>query len=73
MSADVRRRRAEAARKYQPDPVRLLLIAEAPPAATDRYFYSQMYGSTIRCSGTWPAASWAQSRREPGRQPCWLI
>jgi hypothetical protein len=28
-----------AARRFRPDRVRLLLIAEAPPAALDRYFY----------------------------------
>lgn len=31
--------RRAAARKYQPERVRLLLVAEAPPCATDRYFY----------------------------------
>jgi len=34
-----RRRRARAARKYKPTRVKLLLVAEAPPAALDRYFY----------------------------------
>lgn len=34
-----RRRRQRAARKYRPDHVKLLLVAEAPPAALDRYFY----------------------------------
>ena len=34
-----RRRRERAARKSRPSPVRLLLVAEAPPAALDRYFY----------------------------------
>lgn len=34
-----RRRRDRAARKYQPDHIKLLLVAEAPPAALDRYFY----------------------------------
>lgn len=34
-----RRRRQRAARKYRPDRVALLLIAEAPPSALDRYFY----------------------------------
>lgn len=32
-------RRKEAAAKYRPSSVRLLLVAEAPPAAEDRYFY----------------------------------
>lgn len=36
-AAAVARRRA--AQTYQPDPVRLLLVAEAPPSALDRYFY----------------------------------
>jgi hypothetical protein len=31
--------RQAAAAKYKPDPVRLLLVAEAPPCAPDRYFY----------------------------------
>jgi hypothetical protein len=34
-----RRPRERAARKYRPDVVKLLLVAEAPPAALDRYFY----------------------------------
>jgi|SRR5215218_7009160 len=34
-----RRRRARAARKFRPDIVKLLLVAEAPPSALDRYFY----------------------------------
>ena len=34
-----RRRRARAAGKYRPSRVKLLLVAEAPPAALDRYFY----------------------------------
>ncbi|GAB5496378.1 MAG: hypothetical protein Phyf2KO_14580 [Phycisphaerales bacterium] len=33
------RKRREAAAKYKPDRVRLLLVAEAPPCAEDRYFY----------------------------------
>jgi hypothetical protein len=37
--ATARRRRARASAKYKPDRVELLLIAEAPPAALDRYFY----------------------------------
>ncbi len=37
--AEVRRRRAVAAKQYQPSRVRLLLVAQAPPAAKDRYFY----------------------------------
>lgn len=40
LAADAaRRRRQRAAHKYQPDLVRLLLVAEAPPSALDRYFY----------------------------------
>ena len=34
-----RRHRDTAAAKYKPDPVELLLVAEAPPASPDRYFY----------------------------------
>lgn len=34
-----RRRRASAARKYRPEQIQLLLVAEAPPSALDRYFY----------------------------------
>jgi hypothetical protein len=37
--AAARRRRDRAARKYQPADIKLLLVAEAPPAALDRYFY----------------------------------
>ena len=36
MSLSMRR---AAARKYKPSKVRLLLVAEAPPCDTDRYFY----------------------------------
>lgn len=39
MTIDVRARRAAAAARWRPDPVHLLLIAEAPPSAPDRYFY----------------------------------
>lgn len=35
------RRRKSSARKYQPERIRMLLVAEAPPAALDRYFYFQ--------------------------------
>jgi hypothetical protein len=34
-----RRRRAEAAKRYQPKHIDTLLVAEAPPSALDRYFY----------------------------------
>lgn len=36
---DARRRREQAAALYRPADVRLLLVAEAPPSAPDRYFY----------------------------------
>lgn len=36
---DGRRLREAAAAKYKPDRISLLLVAEAPPTATDRYFY----------------------------------
>ncbi|MFV8137440.1 hypothetical protein ACNQR7_07700 [Mycolicibacterium senegalense] len=39
VATEVRRRRAAAAERYRPDRVRLLLVAQAPPAAADRYFY----------------------------------
>ncbi len=41
MDAQARARapRQQAAEKYRPDDVRLLLVAEAPPASLDRYFY----------------------------------
>jgi hypothetical protein len=35
----VRERRARAARRFQPQHIRLLLVAEAPPSALERYFY----------------------------------
>lgn len=38
-AAEVRRRRAAAAQRYRPEKVRLLLVAQAPPSAVDRYFY----------------------------------
>lgn len=38
-AAKQRRRRAQSAAQYRPDRIRLLLIAEAPPADPDRYFY----------------------------------
>jgi len=34
-----RERRRAAADRYRPDDVQLLLVAEAPPSALDRYFY----------------------------------
>jgi hypothetical protein len=38
-AAQARRRRDAAARRYRPETIQLLLIAEAPPSALDRYFY----------------------------------
>lgn len=38
-AAEVRRGRAVAAERYRPETVRLLLVAQAPPAADDRCFY----------------------------------
>lgn len=35
----LRRRRYRAARRFRPEKIKLLLIAEAPPASPDRYFY----------------------------------
>jgi hypothetical protein len=34
-----RARRARAAKRFKPEPVDLLLVAEAPPSSLDRYFY----------------------------------
>lgn len=39
-----RRRRARWQARFRPDQVRLLLVAEAPPAASDRYFYFPTVG-----------------------------
>ncbi len=38
-STAVRERRAAAAARYKPAAVGLLLVAEAPPESSDRYFY----------------------------------
>src|SRR3954468_8593017 len=37
--AAARRRRREAAQRWRPSTVEVLLVAEAPPSALDRYFY----------------------------------
>lgn len=37
--SNAQRRRERSATKYRPVLVKLLLVAEAPPAALDRYFY----------------------------------
>ena len=39
MSSAVARRRASAAERWRPAHIDLLLVAEAPPSAPDRYFY----------------------------------
>jgi len=39
------RRRREAAIKYRPKRIRLLLVAESPPAESDRYFYFEGAGA----------------------------
>jgi hypothetical protein len=39
-----RLRRAEAASRYRPKRIKLLLIAEAPPSTLDRYFYFDAVG-----------------------------
>ncbi|MFL0159124.1 hypothetical protein [Mycobacteroides chelonae] len=39
VAAQIRERCAAAARRYQPDRIRLLLVAQARPEADDRYFY----------------------------------
>jgi hypothetical protein len=38
-AVEARRARREAANRYKPEPVDLLIVAEAPPSALDRYFY----------------------------------
>ena len=38
-TAEHRSRRVDAAERYRPQHIRLLLVAEAPPKAQDRYFY----------------------------------
>jgi hypothetical protein len=38
-AAAARERRRRAAQRYRPDEIDLLLVAEAPPSALDRYFY----------------------------------
>jgi hypothetical protein len=38
-AAAARERRRRAAQRYRPETVDLLLVAEAPPSALDRYFY----------------------------------
>lgn len=40
-----RRRREQAAARYRPEVVRLLLVAEAPPSELDRYFYFEDVGT----------------------------
>jgi hypothetical protein len=37
--ASARRRRERESARYRPDEIELLLVAEAPPRALDRYFY----------------------------------
>lgn len=46
-----------AAKKYQPEKIRLLLVAEAPPRAEDRYFYFEnvdkqdsLFRYVVRCA-----------------------
>lgn len=38
-ATQARRRRDAAAAKFKPEPIELLLVAEAPPSSLDRYFY----------------------------------
>jgi hypothetical protein len=38
-TTEARQARHEAAERYKPEPVDLLIVAEAPPGALDRYFY----------------------------------
>jgi hypothetical protein len=41
----LREKRARAARSYKPDPVKTLLVAEAPPNSPERYFYFENVGA----------------------------
>src|SRR6185503_13396991 len=45
MANEAWNRRRTAAKKYQPNRVRLLLVAEAPPAEESLYFYFEDHGS----------------------------
>lgn|ERR1700686_5289470 len=38
-ATQARQGRDAAAAKYRPEPIELLLVAEAPPSSLDRYFY----------------------------------
>jgi hypothetical protein len=54
---EARARRAEAAARYRPKAVRLLLVAEAPPSALDRYFYFEDVPEQDSLFPTWFALS----------------
>ncbi|MGH2556544.1 MAG: hypothetical protein ACRDHO_12605 [Actinomycetota bacterium] len=43
-------RRKRAARRFKPRSIRLLLVAESPPSATDRYFY---FTDVAKHDGLW--------------------
>lgn len=52
IGVELRCKRAQAAHKYKPAEVKTLLVAEAPPAAPDRYFYFEnvaSHDSLFRC------------------------
>lgn len=54
-----------AAAKYKPWQVELSLVAEAPPAAANRYFYFEDIPTTIACSATSYARSSALNPTGP--------
>jgi hypothetical protein len=60
------RRRAQAAKKYRPAFVKLLLVAEAPPSALDRYFYFEVVAT--QDSLLLRRARGAQGRAHSGEQ-----
>lgn len=68
--------RAAATRKYRPDPVRILFMAESPPAAADRHFY---FEDVPRADGLWVSTmralygeAFGQTARERPRKGEWL-
>ena len=69
--AEVRRRRAEAAKQYQPSRVRLLLVAQAPPDADDRYFYFPEVAQHDWLFRAVARAMLTPTCPEPTRPPCW--
>ena len=67
----VRRRRRAAATVYQPENVRLLLVAQAPPDADDRYFYFPEVAQHDWLFRAVARAMLTPTCPEPTRPPCW--